>query len=150
MTSLINNEEKPPISIQNIIEPNVNDDYLLPDNVLEKRFNVLDICNLDSINSMCFTKSYSRYMEGTGSVFCDLSDEEYQKRIIDIKNNLDNLELKRSLKLRFFTPREISRLMSFPEEFKFPDSITTKQRCQLLGNSINVAVVGQLIRLLKC
>lgn len=88
-------------------------------------------------------------MEGTGSVFCNLSDEEYQKRIIEINNNLEDLELKRSLKLRFFTPREISRLMSFPAEFNFPDSITTKQRYQLLGNSINVAVVGKLITLLK-
>lgn len=149
MTTLVNNENTSPIRIKNIIELDVSDNYLLPDNILDKRFSVLAICTLDSVNSMCFTKSYSRYMEGTGSVFCNLSDEDYQKRIIEINNNLEDLELKKSLKLRFFTPKEISRLMSFPEEFNFPDSITTKQKCQLLGNSINVAVVGKLISLFK-
>lgn len=50
--------------------------------------------------------------------------------------------------LRYFTPREICRLMCFPEEFTFPEYITDKQKYRLLGNSINIYVVSRLIFLL--
>ncbi|CRK96652.1 CLUMA_CG009922, isoform A [Clunio marinus] len=125
-----------------------HDNYLLPDNILEKRFQVLDICTSDSTNSMCFTKSYSRYVEGTGSVFCHLTKDELTLKLELIKLNDDDLELKKSLQLRFFTPLEVSRLMSFPPSFKFPDKVTEKQKYKLLGNSLNVAVVGELMKLL--
>ena len=42
--------------------------FLVPDSVLAKRANVVDIVSLDSTRSCCFTKSYSQYAEGTGSV----------------------------------------------------------------------------------
>ena len=125
-----------------------HEDNLLSSNVLEKRFQVLDICTTDSINSMCFTKSYSRYIEGTGSVFCLMTRDELDKKIAEIEGTEDNLELKKSLKLRFFSPAEISKLMSFPVTFSFPDTINDKQRYKLLGNSINVAVVSQLIKIM--
>lgn len=50
--------------------------------------------------------------------------------------------------LRYFTPREVANLMSFPKDFGFPDSVTKKQRYKLLGNSLNVKVVAYLIRLM--
>lgn len=58
------------------------------------------------------------------------------------------LELAQSLNLRFFTPKEISRLMCFPETFSFPKSITDRQKYMVLGNSINVKVVSELIKFL--
>ena len=121
---------------------------LLLNDVLEKRFQVLDICTKDSTNSMCFTKSYSRYLEGTGSVFCPMTRAEFKEKIEEIEQVKDKMDLKKALKLRFFTPKEVARLMSFPASFTFPDSINDKQRYKLLGNSINVAVVGELIKLM--
>lgn len=109
---------------------------------------MLDICTTDSINSMCFTKSYSRYIEGTGSVFCAIKKDEMQDRIAQIEQAKDNLDLKKSLKLRFFSPAEVARLMSFPTNFSFPISVNAKQQYKLLGNSVNVAVVSELIKLL--
>lgn len=134
--------------ISNYLDESTNHHLLLPSDVLEKRFQVLDICTTDSTNSMCVTKSYSRYIEGTGSVFCPMTRLELNERIAEIDTTEDNLQLKQNLHLRFFSPSEISRLMSFPKEFTFPDTINDKQRYKLLGNSINVQVVGELIKLM--
>lgn len=54
----------------------------------------------------------------------------------------------KSLKLRYFTEYEISSIMGFPKEFSFPPNITLKQRYKVLGNSINVKVVAELIKYL--
>lgn len=132
-----------------IDDDNVNtESHLLPDDILEKRFQVLDICTIDSINSMCVTKSYSRYMEGTGSVFTSMTRDELNQKISRIEESNGDIALKKALKLRFFTSSEVSRLMSFPTNFSFPDTVNEKQRYKLLGNSINVKVVSELIKLL--
>lgn len=126
----------------------MNDKNLLSEDLLIKRFQVLDIQTPDSTNSMCFTKAYSRYIEGTGSVYCSLPRNELKIKLKEIDETEDSLELKKSLKLRFISPAEISRLMAFPKEFSFPKSVSEKQRYKLLGNSINVAVVSELIKIL--
>lgn len=69
--------------------------------------------------------------------------EENIKQIIT--DNENNLEVLKSLKLRFFTPAEIARFMCFPVS-DFP--VSNKKAYQLLGNSINVYVVSRLISLL--
>jgi tRNA (cytosine38-C5)-methyltransferase len=97
---------------------------------------------------MCFTKSYSRYLEGTGSVFSPMIRSELDLMILEIEKIEDNLKLKKDLKLRFFTPNEVAKLMSFPSSFSFPATVNGKQQYKLLGNSINVAVVCELIKLL--
>ncbi|KAI9142332.1 S-adenosyl-L-methionine-dependent methyltransferase [Paraphysoderma sedebokerense] len=51
-----------------------------------------------------------------------------------------------ALQMRYFTPREISNLLHFPSSFSFPEITTLKQQYRLLGNSINVYVVSELIR----
>lgn len=49
------------------------------------------------------------------------------------------------LGLRYFTPYEIARLHSFPPCFNLPSSIGCRQAYQLLGNSLSVAVVSDLV-----
>lgn len=124
----------------------------ISEKVLQKYFPVLDITYPDSVNSMCFTKAYTHYAEGTGSVFCPLGKDAVEnccaqlKLLLDDKNSIDLLK---SLQLRYFTPSEVSRLMCFPEnEFSFPEKISNKSRYRLLGNSVNVLVVSELIKLL--
>ena len=60
------------------------------------------------------------------------------------------LAVLRPLKIRFFTPREVARLMGFPEEeaFSFPQDSTRIQNYRVLGNSLNVKVVAFLLGLL--
>lgn len=52
------------------------------------------------------------------------------------------------LGLRFFTPREVANLHSFPEAYEFPADVTLRQRYALLGNSLSVEVVFHLLRYL--
>ncbi|RZC39047.1 tRNA (cytosine-5-)-methyltransferase, partial [Asbolus verrucosus] len=111
--------------ISQIIEHNVDlNPFYLDDKILRKHLNVLDICFFNSINSCCFTKAYGRYIEGTGSVFTEKSEEfvqEIYKQAFGCEAGSEEyLRLARQLNLRFFTPREVCRLMCFPETFTFP------------------------------
>ena len=51
----------------------------------------------------------------------------------------------RQLRLRYFTPREVANLHSFPSSFSFPPHVTSRQQYALLGNSLSVAVVADLL-----
>jgi site-specific DNA-cytosine methylase len=42
---------------------------------------------------------------------------------------------------RRFSPREISRLLGFPEWFSFPEDVSTKRLWHLLGNSLSIPCV---------
>lgn len=140
--------------LKHVIENNVDSRYLLPEKVLKKRAQILDIRMPSSTGTCCFTKAYSHYIEGTGSVFSPCSGAEiletfeYIGKVKEISD--ENMERLNKLGLRYFTPKEVSRLMCFPEDFKFPEKMTDKQKYRLLGNSINVHVVSMLIYLLNC
>ncbi|KAL3272758.1 hypothetical protein HHI36_014219 [Cryptolaemus montrouzieri] len=145
-------QELPCFQIKNIIESDVNDEYFLPKKILLKYWKLLDICGLESRRSCCFTKAYGRYAEGTGSVFTNISENEYKEILISLEqseNECQTEKLLENLKLRYFTPLEISRLQSFPNSFNFPSTLTDRQKYMLLGNSINIKVVSELIKLLK-
>ncbi|KAL1373697.1 hypothetical protein pipiens_018505 [Culex pipiens pipiens] len=137
-------------SISEIVEPDDGDHlsrYLLKPDLLRKRLAIMDICTPDSRNSMCFTKAYTHYAEGTGSVYSPLAREEFDRIYAQIGLAEDAEEqdrLRASLKVRYFTPKEVARLMSFPEGFGFPKGTTDKQCYRVLGNSINVLVVSSL------
>lgn len=58
------------------------------------------------------------------------------------------------LKLRYFTPTELLRLFCFiplaspndpQDDYTWPISITTKSKYKLIGNSVNVEVVKNLL-----
>lgn len=137
--------------ISQILESDVDKKYYLTDTMLQKRFNIIDICSVESTRSCCFTKAYGRYFEGTGSILSESSIKEIEEvygQIDSISCPEDNLKLLKFLNLRFFTPREICRLMCFPENFNFPNSVSDSKKYSVLGNSINVKVVGSLIKFL--
>jgi hypothetical protein len=52
------------------------------------------------------------------------------------------------LRPRYFTPAEIARLHSFPASFCFPGDMEPRQCYKLLGNSLSVAVVADLLKFL--
>lgn len=125
--------------------------YLVPNEILEKRIKVMDIVTKAAKRSCCFTKSYGRYIEGTGSIYCPLDESTITDiigKLETVSSKEERLEVLRSLRLRFFSPKEVSRLLRFPEEFNFPNDITDRQKYNLLGNSINVKVVSTLIQFL--
>ena len=65
----------------------------------------------------------------------------------DERARLSTEELK-SLGLRYFAPREIARLHSFPEAFSFPQHVTLRQQYALLGNSVSALVIADLLQYL--
>lgn len=106
----------------------------MPQDIVDKYLPVMDIVYRNSICSTCFTKSYGQYVKATGS-------------LINIKDKLSS-EDKQEFILRYFTPREVSNLLCFPQTFNFPNSTTRKQQYRMLGNSLNVKVVSYLLHML--
>lgn len=123
--------------------------YLLPDKILSRFSLLLDIVEPTSTNTCCFTKGYGHYVEGTGSVLLQAPTDHMHEvyRQVPHKEAVpeDVLEMLRNLRLRYFTPQEVARLMCFPECFAFPPDLKPRHQYQLLGNSVNVRVVRALL-----
>ncbi|KAI9073990.1 hypothetical protein K1719_044054 [Acacia pycnantha] len=112
------------------------DQYFVPLSLIERWGSAMDIVYSDSKRCCCFTKSYYRYVKGTGSLLATVQLEKKDKTSL------------KELRLRYFTPREVANLHSFPEDFQFPQHINLRQRYALLGNSLSIAVVAPLLRYL--
>ncbi|CAK6977225.1 tRNA (cytosine(38)-C(5))-methyltransferase isoform X2 [Scomber scombrus] len=137
--------------IQDFLEPQMEvhmEHYLLPPKTLLRYALILDIVRPTCRRSVCFTKGYGRYVEGTGSVLqcCMETELESVFRGLDQYSEEEKLQQLLKLKLRYFTPREVANLMGFPQNFSFPEQIHTKQRYRVLGNSLNVVVVAKLLQ----
>ncbi|XP_059477411.1 tRNA (cytosine(38)-C(5))-methyltransferase [Neocloeon triangulifer] len=130
--------------IKEILEENPTSNNYLTFKHL-KFFMEFDLVGKESRLSGCFTKSYKRYFLGTGSIFLEKFDGLSE---IDTSQPDYHTTLTDKLAPRFFTTREILRLMCFPEWYKMPSEVTEKQAAAVLGNSINVHVVALLIGLL--
>ncbi|XP_051738326.1 tRNA (cytosine(38)-C(5))-methyltransferase [Ctenopharyngodon idella] len=126
------------------------DRYLLPPKTLLRYALLMDVVQPSSRRSVCFTKGYGHYVEGTGSVLQSCVDVELESvfKNFELLSEEDKLKQLLQLKLRYFTPREIANLMGFPADFTFPKQISVKQQYRVLGNSLNVHVVSHLIRLM--
>lgn len=108
------------------LDENVSESYRVPCKTLEQQYaSCLDIVDPSSTRSACFTKSYGRYLKGTGSVLRDGGH------------------------VRYFSPTEIARLLGFPDSFTFPHHLSFRQKAALLGNSLHVDVVAALLRHLQ-
>uniref|UniRef100_A0A481BM74 tRNA (Cytosine(38)-C(5))-methyltransferase isoform a n=2 Tax=Sus scrofa TaxID=9823 RepID=A0A481BM74_PIG len=98
--------------------------YFLPPKSLLRYALLLDIVKPTSRRSMCFTKGYGRYIEGTGSVLQtseDVQIENIYKSLTSLSPEEKIMKLL-MLKLRFFTPKEIANLLGFPPEFGMWDT----------------------------
>ncbi|CDQ80177.1 tRNA (cytosine(38)-C(5))-methyltransferase [Oncorhynchus mykiss] len=124
--------------------------YLLPTKTLLRYALLMDIVRPTCRRSVCFTKGYGHYVEGTGSVLqsCMETDMEAAFKSPERLSDEEKLNQLSRLKLRYFSPREIANLMGFPKHFTVPKNISTKQQYRVLGNSLNVHVVARLIELL--
>ncbi|XP_068091655.1 tRNA (cytosine(38)-C(5))-methyltransferase isoform X2 [Hyperolius riggenbachi] len=139
-------------TLEDFLEEDTEDisQYLLPPKSLLRYALILDIVKPTCRRSTCFTKGYGHYVEGTGSVLQGAADVEISSAYKSLETLSDEEKLAKlsTLRLRYFTPREIANLHGFPTRFGFPEKITTKQRYRLLGNSLNVHVVAKLISIL--
>ncbi len=63
------------------------------------------------------------------------------------------MEILLPLRLRYFSPEELLRLFCFKDAggdgtFRWPEGVSTKSKYRLIGNSVNVLVVSELIEYL--
>ncbi|KAJ1765224.1 hypothetical protein IW140_006465 [Coemansia sp. RSA 1813] len=105
--------------------------YRLKPKVLESHGYVHDVVTPEDRRTCCFTKGYTHYAEGTGSILQTAG--AVGKEPMTLENT------------RYFTPREVANLMGFPPELQFPPDTSVKQRYRLLGNSLSVSVVSLLM-----
>jgi site-specific DNA-cytosine methylase len=96
-------------------------DLELKREILNRLGNALNVAGPGDICA-CFTRSYGRTFVRSGSY-------------LETDNGV-----------RYFSPDEIARLLHFPPSFRFPDDLGRRDRYRLLGNSVNVAVIGELLR----
>uniref|UniRef100_A0A668TM76 tRNA (cytosine(38)-C(5))-methyltransferase n=1 Tax=Oreochromis aureus TaxID=47969 RepID=A0A668TM76_OREAU len=139
--------------IKEFLEPQMEvnmEPYLLPPKTLLRYGLVLDIVQPTCRRSVCFTKGYGRYVQGTGSVLQCCMETKIESVFMGLDQCSEEEKLQRllKLKLRYFSPREVANLMGFPQNLIFPEKIPTIQQYRLLGNSLNVVVVAKLLQLL--
>ncbi|KAK4485845.1 hypothetical protein RD792_008492 [Penstemon davidsonii] len=115
----------------------ISNQYLVPSSLVERWGSAMDIVFPESRRCCCFTKSYFRYVKGTGSLLATVPGK--------MKDKTSSLL---ELRLRYFTPREVANLHSFPPDFQFPQDVSLRQSYALLGNSLSVGVVAPLLRYL--
>jgi tRNA (cytosine38-C5)-methyltransferase len=142
--------------------------YLVPRMQLWKAGAYFDYCFPDDYHSCCFTKAYTRFAKGGGSVLIknkDLLKESLQKyKLMKLQLDADWAKSNQSkteyfelfysntkcpledLKIRYFTPREIARLLGYSDDFILNGSL--KSQYKLLGNSMNVVVVECILKYL--
>ena len=118
----------------------------LSEAVLERYGAAMDLVARHSRRSCCFTKNYSRYVKGTGSVLCEGAASGPDAPSLHRGAEEKTLEDLRPLRPRYFAPREVARLHGFPEEMRFPPAVSRKKQFELLGNSLSVPVVRELLR----
>ncbi|KAL0927000.1 hypothetical protein M5K25_003260 [Dendrobium thyrsiflorum] len=116
--------------------------FAVPYSLIERWGSAVDIVYPSSKRCCCFTKSYFRYVKGTGSLLATSENFNYEAA------KSTGTCFMKDLGLRYFTPREVANLHSFPLDFCFPEHITIRQQYALLGNSLSIAVVAPLLQYL--
>ena len=131
-------------------------DLKVPLNVLEKKSAfTFDIVCPKSLQCLCFTKSYRKYITGTGSVLAndDCEAEEWDEKNrpkFQVGNSMTIFENK----LRYFCPIESARLNGFTVNDKsakwslqFPDGCSGSiHYYRAVGNSVNPHVVSFIVK----
>merc|ERR1719219_70708 len=120
--------------------------YLVPQKNVDKYLEAVDIVDERSLKAMCFTKAYTRFMKGTGSLVnmtpVPGQTDEQERNPERTPRKIENY------KLRFFTPSEILRLHGFLPDFEFHSDTTSKQKYQMLGNSLSADIIEYLLNFL--
>ncbi|KAH9479332.1 tRNA (cytosine(38)-C(5))-methyltransferase [Psilocybe cubensis] len=130
----------------------------VPDKILLKWGRLFDIVKPSSKRTCCFTRGYTQLVERAGSILQENEqldttstfDEFLEAQSSGHPNAVDILH---PLKLRYFSPSELLRIFAFESigtdaKFIWPDNVSRKTKYKLIGNSVNVKVVQELIEYL--
>uniref|UniRef100_T1ITE8 DNA methyltransferase 2 n=1 Tax=Strigamia maritima TaxID=126957 RepID=T1ITE8_STRMM len=105
-------------NISEFLEDEFSDEFLIPDRILGKYAQAMDIVTSANDHSCCFTKSYGHYATGTGSVLRTNEMIDMEAVFLhEYQHENEKLNALKALQLRYFTPREVANLMGFPKTF---------------------------------
>ncbi|KAJ7480022.1 S-adenosyl-L-methionine-dependent methyltransferase [Mycena galericulata] len=147
--------------IREYLDSEPGEEYAIPDKTLCKWGRLFDIVVPSSRRTCCFTRGYTQLVERSGSILQMNEDQDTGtvfNRFLQLQASSDSDELVDAvrtldtLKLRYFSPNELLRLFSFtssdgPGDYSFiwPEGVSRKTKYRLIGNSVNVKVVQELI-----
>ncbi|RDB29387.1 tRNA (cytosine-5-)-methyltransferase [Hypsizygus marmoreus] len=130
----------------------------VPDKVLQKWGRLFDIVSPTSRRTCCFTRGYSQLVERSGSILqtneaMNTADTFDKFLKAQSEGQTEALHILRPLGLRYFSPSELLRIFDFTpldtySTFVWPKAISTKSKYRLIGNSVNVRIVQELINYL--
>lgn len=126
-----------------VIDKTESSDLLIPKSTLSKPWakDLPVVSRLDT-QSHCFTAAYSRQLHrATGSLL--LMDENRSESVENCPIDRSDMTV---YKLRRFSTDELLKLFGFPESFAFPKDVDTSYQYKLIGNSISVFVVKELMK----
>mmetsp|Transcript_27208 Transcript_27208/g.35672 ORF Transcript_27208/g.35672 Transcript_27208/m.35672 type:complete len:382 (-) Transcript_27208:9-1154(-) len=117
---------------------------IVHDDILAKNWSKgLSIVSPWDRTTYCFTAAYKKKIhKSTGSILFPESSYALATKPL----NRDNM-LKYSGKLRFFSPKELLNLFGFPSSFAFPVKLSQKHCYKLVGNSINISTVREILKI---
>lgn len=118
---------QPKRTLATYLEPDWSARELPEDVILHARHHELSVLDPTSVaaEARCFTSAYGRSPHRSGSYLRQPSG-----------------------RVTHFHPREIARLLGFPESFVLPADLSTRQAWHLLGNSLAVPVISHILDLL--
>ena len=112
-------------TLSTFLEDQINDDrrddVVVPREEIANYAHAINLVSPQETRTCCFTSAYGHSLVRSGSY---LSTNDGVRR---------------------FTPREIARLLGFPDQFVLPDSLTTRQLWKLLGNSLSIPCVRHVL-----
>ncbi|KAF5382814.1 hypothetical protein D9757_007279 [Collybiopsis confluens] len=161
------------LPIRHYLDSDLNDNgphpHSVPDKVLEKWGRLFDIALPFDKRTCCFTRGYTRLVARAGSIIqmnqsLDTTQTFDAFLSAQTSGQPDAVRILHPLRLRYFTPSELLRIFHFnppppimdhctkissdQSPFIWPEGISTKTKYRLIGNSVNVHVVTELINFL--
>ncbi|KAJ7293942.1 S-adenosyl-L-methionine-dependent methyltransferase [Mycena rebaudengoi] len=153
--------------IRQYLDPEAeNGSYAIPDKILRKWGRLFDIVLPSSRRTCCFTRGYTQLVERSGSIL-QMNENQDTTSIFNMflraQSSSDDGVATESvrtldcLRLRYFSPEELLRLFSFTpldsrtpstQPFIWSDGVSRKTKYRLIGNSVNVRVVQELLSFL--
>eukprot|EP00754_Rhynchopus_humris_P007861 Rhum_TRINITY_DN13598_c0_g1::Rhum_TRINITY_DN13598_c0_g1_i1::g.61587::m.61587/K15336/TRDMT1, DNMT2; tRNA (cytosine38-C5)-methyltransferase len=136
----------------------------IPNEQFGKALEHYDVVTAACRRTGCFTKSYGRRGKGAGSVCLgpgatvagfvarrtEHREAEAAAAAAEDKAGeaSTGIDFAAEFQPRLFSPREVQKLLGYPEGFGFPDSITQAQRYKLLGNGLSVGAAAVVLEYL--